>query len=128
MRRILAKSLIAGMKINTTHNDVNQGDDDYEFLGFTDDKQKYGQDINSDTAEVKFKSSKELLKHYGVKTFKALEELQDENEYGLQSYMIIRDLETNEVGPWFYLFKGRWSRGSGAEPLSFTLLEDFEEA
>lgn len=127
MKTITSRSLISGMKVNAAYNDTNQGDDDYEFLGFTGDKYKYGEDEFGNTAEIKFKSSKELLKHYNVKSFKALEELQDKNEYGFRSHMVVRDLKTDKIGAWFYLHHGRWSRGSGAEPLSFTLLEEFEK-
>jgi len=33
--------------------------------------------------------------------------------------MVARDLEDGKEGPWYYLFNGRWSRGSGAEALTF---------
>ena len=123
MKTITSKQLVAGMKINATYYNCSiERSDDYEFLGFTDDKVAYGEG-----AKVSFKSSKELLKHYNVKTMKELEKLQDENEYGYSSRMVVKDLKTGEIGPWFYLFEGRWCRGSGADKLSFKLIEEKKE-
>jgi len=120
-RRITSKSLTKGMKVAASYNKYNQGFDIYEIIGFTGSDEKYGE------GGVKFDSAKELLKAYGVKNFKQLEALQDENEYGCHSYLEVRDLNTGEQGPWFYLFEGRWSLGSGAEALSFVEVEEFDQ-
>ena len=105
-----------------SYNAYNQGADIYEFLGITDDSTKYGESFKKSN-KIAFKTVRDCLKYYKVSSLKALEELQNENEYGYHSYMCVKDLLNGDSGAWFYLFKGRWSRGSGAEPLSFTLLE-----
>lgn len=105
-----------------SYNQVNQGANIYEFLGITDDSTKYGEQFEKN-GKIAFKTVKECLKYYKVSSLKALEDLQDKNEYGYHSYMCVKDLIDGDEGAWFYLFRGRWSRGSGAEPLSFTLLQ-----
>ena len=85
-----------------------------EIQGFTADDEQYGK------GGVEFTSAKDLLDHYGVKSMKALEELQDHNDYGYCSYLVVKDLETDEEGAWLYLFKGRWAIGSGAQTVTFT--------
>lgn len=84
-----------------------------EVLGFTGDDKKYGD------GGVKFKSQKEMLAHYSVKSLKALEELQNKNEYGMHSYMVVKDLDSGDSGPWLYPYKGAWVVGSGANRVSF---------
>ena len=116
-RNIQGRTIAKGMLVLASYNDANQGADLCEVLGFTGDDEKYG------NGGVKFDSVKDLFTHYGVKSLWALEELQDEKEYGYASYMVVRDLDTGESGSWFYLYEGRWCRGSGAEPLSFTLMQ-----
>ena len=118
-----AKKAIQGNKLEkdqivfASYSSTNQGAQIYKIIGFTSDDEKYGD------GGVKFNSAKELLAHYKVSSLKELEELQDKNEYGKQSYLVVKDLGDGDEGPFFYLHKGRWSRGSGAEPLSFTLVE-----
>lgn len=107
-----------GQIVLASYSSTNQGAQVYEILGFTDDDKKYGD------GGVKFDSVKDLLKAKGVATLKELEALQNKNEYGLRSYIVVRDLDDKEEGPWFYLYKGSWSRGSGAEKLSFVLLKE----
>ena len=116
-RRIKTTSLKKGMIVAASYNRYNQGMDIYEFLGVTDDMSKYGEH-----PKKVFSSVRECLKFYNVKTLKQLEDLQSTTEYGKASYLLVKDLESGKSGPWFYLFKGRWSRGSGAEPLSFAKL------
>lgn len=123
VKAVKVSELTPGMLVLGAYNKYNQGIDLYEFLGFTDDTTKYGDQFEKH-GKIAFKTAKEMLKHYKVKTFKELEELQRKNEYGYGSYMCMRDVESNETGAWFYLFKGRWTRGSGAEPLSFTQVKE----
>jgi hypothetical protein len=59
-----------------------------------------------------------------VKSLADLETKQDLLEYGFHSYMVCKDLNDGQEGPWFYLHDARWSRGSGAEALSFVLMEE----
>jgi len=110
---VQGRSLAKGMVVLASYNEGNQGADLVEVLGFTSDKEHYGE------GGVAFESAKEMLKHYGVKSLQELEDLQDKNEYGYHSYLVVRDLNDDEEGAWYYLYEGRWARGSGAEKLSF---------
>ena len=116
-RNIQGRTVAKGMVVLASYNAYNQGANLYEVLGFTGDDHKYGK------GDVMFDSVKDIFKHYGVKSLKVLEELQNKNEYGKSSYMVVRDLHSGDEGAWFYIFEGRWCRGSGAEPLSFTLMQ-----
>ena len=84
-----------------------------EVLGFTGNDKKYGE------GGVQYNSQKELLAGNNVKNLKELEELDDKNEYGYHHYMKARDLVNKEEGAWLYVYKGRWSIGSGADKVSF---------
>ena len=105
-----------------SYDQYNQGANIYEFLGITDDSTKYGEQFKKN-GKIAFKTVKECLKYYKVSSLKALEDLQNKNEYGYHSYMCVKDLINGDEGAWFYLSRGKWSRGSGAESLSFTLLQ-----
>lgn len=106
----------------STYNQFNQGAEIHEFVGITDDSTKYGEQFEKQK-KVTFKTVKDCLRHYKVSSLKALEELQRKNEYGYQSYMCVKDLIDGDSGAWFYIYQGKWCRGSGAEKLSFTLLK-----
>lgn len=116
-KTVKADDLAKGMLVLASYSSTNQGAQVYEILGFTDDDKKYGE------GGVKFNSARELYKAKKVTNLKDLEALQNKNEYGMHSYMVVRDIEDKEEGAWFYPFKGKWSRGSGAEALTFTLVE-----
>ena len=119
VKAVPAQKLEAGMIVLGNYNSTNQGANIYEIKGFTGDEKKYGE------GGVKFKTTAELLKHYEVSSLKALYAKQDEQDHGMHSYLYCKDLEDNDEGPWFYLNQsGRWCYGSGAEPLSFTLVEE----
>ncbi len=111
--RVSSKSLKPGDIIGATYKATNEGADVYEFIGFSGTEKEYGE------GGKKYNTLKEVFESEGVHSNKELEEKQDKNKYGNETYMIVKDLETGEQGPWFYLFKGRWSRGSGAEALTF---------
>jgi len=81
------------------------------FLGFTDDTQQYGKG-----SKISFKTQKELLTHYKVKTLAQLEALQDKNEYGYHSYMILKMVSGQVFNS--YVFKGKWTIGSGADKIT----------
>ena len=117
---IKSSQLQAGDYIIGFYNSYNQGADVYQFNGFTGHEKKYGE------GPVKFKNAKELFAAYGVKSYKELEEFQDQYEYGHASYMNVKDIDSGDEGSWFYLYKGRWARGTGAETLSFYLLKKQE--
>jgi len=116
-----------GMIVLATYNQVNQGTDLYEILGVTDWDPKYGE------GGVKFNSVKDAMRSAGVVTLKDLDEKTWEKAkrkwgtdegYGHGYYLVVKDLVSNDSGSWFYLYNGRWSRGSGAEKLSFVLMEE----
>jgi len=122
-KRLAGNALKKGMVVLAYYNSFNQGVDICKVLGVTGHEGKYGD------GGIKFNSVKECMNHYDVKTLKALEALQDENEYGHSSYLFVEDMEDvedtkNKRGPWYYLDEGRWCRGSGAEKLSFVLMEE----
>lgn len=116
---VRGNTLKRGMKLSASYSKVNEGTDYLEVLGFTGNDQKYGE------GGVKYNSIQEIFRvTRGVSTLKQLEEHDNKNEYGYHHYMVARDIDPNstakgEEGAWYYIFEGRWSRGSGAEPLSF---------
>lgn len=122
VKNLTGLAIAAGQVVIARYNSFNQGVDICKILGVTDMETKYGD------GGIKFKSVKEALMHYQVKTLKELEALGDEKEYGHGCYLYVEDMEDVEHqykrGPWYYLDEGRWCRGSGAEKLSFSLMEE----
>ena len=112
-KMVRGNTLKRGMKLAAFYNAVNEGVDYIEVLGFTGNDQKYGE------GGVKYNSAKHMLQANSVKTLKHLETKDNTREYGYHHYMVAKDLEEGNEGPWYYLYNGRWSRGSGAEALSF---------
>ena len=112
---ISSTKLEPGMFVLISYNSTNQGADIYEFMGYTDDPNK--QDV------VKYKTIQELKDKYKVASLPKLENVELDNS-DIDFAMIVKDVKTEEVGGWFYLYEGKWSRGSGAESLSFTLIEE----
>lgn len=118
VKPVRGNTLKAGMLLLATYNQFNTGADLVEVLGFTDTDVAYGE------GGVVFKDVKDVFKKEGVSSLKALEIKQNLNEYGHHTYMVVRDVDGGDSGARYYLFEGRWSRGSGAEALSFTLMEE----
>jgi len=119
-KKVKGGSLQKGMKVAAAYNHYNQGVDFVEILGVTGTEKKYGE------GGVKFKSVKDAMKSIGVKSLKAMEDWQDNSglEYGHHFYLYCKDLQTGDEGAWYYLYEGRWARGSGAEKLSFVTLKE----
>lgn len=108
--RMNGGALKKGDVVFAAHDQYNTGAELYEVLGFgKDDK-------------VKFDSVKAAYAQTGTKTLKELEAWNDENTKD-EVRLIVRDLNGGEEGDFFYLFQGRWSYGSGAEPLTFIKVE-----
>jgi len=120
-KQIRGNRLKRGMKLAAFYSRHNEGVDYIEVLGFTGNHEKYGE------GGVKYNSVQDIFRaHRGISTLKALEASDNEKEYGYSHYMCARDIDPksnatgqDREGCWYYLFGGRWSRGSGAEPLSF---------
>ncbi len=113
IRNLTGVALSKGQIVLAAYNEYNQGADVYEILGFNLGGK------NED--EVVFSSVKELLSHAGYKSLAALDAA------GGDARMVVKDLDSGESGGWFYIYKGRWARGSGAEKLSFILAKKVEE-
>lgn len=113
VKSVAGNKLEKGMVVMASYNSTNQGAQIYEIKGFTDAVEKYGE------SGVKFDSIDAVFKANKVTSLKALMDLEDKNEYGRHTYMVVKDLEDNDEGAWFYLYKGSWARGSGAEKLTF---------
>ena len=106
-KNIIGSKLEQGQTVLASYDGYNQGAQVYEIKGFTD----------SEDEKVNFKTMKDVFDKYKVKTLKSLEESADD------LYMVVKDLESGEEGAWFYIYKGRWCTGSGADKLSFSLVE-----
>lgn len=139
---LTASSLRKGMKVAASYNAYNHGIDIVEILGVgTEDK-------------IMFDSVKEAMKAMGVKSMRALSDL-DERKPAIDDHDVVVPLEVptrlwvktlgegrtggrqvhefdinwlslekqqQESGPFYYIYEGRWARGSGAEKLSFTTI------
>lgn len=103
---VSGNALKKGDIVTGSYNHYNQGMDLYEILGVTD----------RDDEKPNYDSVKAVMQKYGVSSLKGIEELDN----GDKIYLVVRDLEDGDEGAWFYVFKGRWCRGSGAEALTFT--------
>jgi hypothetical protein len=120
VRMVRGNTLRRGMLVSASYKQFNEGTDYVEILGVTGNDEKYGE------GGVKYNSVKECLQANGVRSLKQLEEKDNEGEYGYSHYLVAKDLlakeddpEDHKSGAWYYLFEGRWCRGSGAEALSF---------
>lgn len=109
--------LVAGMKLAYEYDNWEPVRYFIEVLGFTGWDQAYGK------GGVKFASVKEVLAAEGVRGLKALGAKQNKNEYGHGSYMVAHDLQDGSEGAWFYLYQGKWARGSGVDQCLFYRLE-----
>ena len=121
---VRGNSLEKGMVVLGRHGDHY---DLYEVLGISDKTEKYG------NGGVAFDTVKEAFKSAGVRSLKALEDAEGSGEeYGHGYYLWLRDLGSvpegvDREGGWGYLYNGRWSLGSGANPVSWTRLRSIEE-
>ena len=113
-KAVRGNALRRGMLVSARYNRFNQGEDFIEILGVSGDEKKYGE------GGIKYNSVKECLQANGVRSLKELEEKDRHNEYGYHHYLFAKDIIDGDSGPWYYLSEGRWCRGTGAEPLSFT--------
>jgi hypothetical protein len=128
LRPISYRSMKVGNIYGDSYHATNAGYDVFEFLGYSDIDEKYGE------GGVKFQSINEVYRKYGVRSLQALTdkcyEIAKRNygtdAYGHDIYMWEKFLEETmpEPGGYYYIFEGRWCRGSGAEPLTFWEVEE----
>lgn len=113
---IQGKRLARGMKVAASYDQTNQGTDFVEILGVTGNDETHSE-------QVKYNSVMEALRANNVRTLAELEQIDrqadKEKGYGHHHYLCVKDLKDGDTGCWYYLFRGRWARGSGAEKLSF---------
>lgn len=128
VRQLTAALLEKGMLVAGTYKKDNQGVDFFEVLGVTDVDVKYGE------GGPVFDSVKQAREKYDLKNMREMESFDGDLPYGHRLRLWARDLTPamkdvgyEEEGAWYYLYKGRWSRGSGAEQLSLVLLEEVPE-
>jgi len=98
-------SLVRGDKIR-----LDEDFSDIEtFLGFTDDSSKYGE-----SPKHVFANWREVKAFYNVTSMRALEALQDKNEYGMGTYIQTRDETDGTINSYYYIFEGAFVWGSSA--------------
>lgn len=119
-RELRYAQLERGMKVACFYSSFNEGVDVCEVLGYSGNDAQYGD------GGIKYNTIQDVFADNKVKSLRELEQLEDKNEYGYATYMWLRDLQPtpgyDDSGPWYYIFKGKWSRGSGAEAISFVEL------
>jgi hypothetical protein len=108
--RTTGSQLKKGDIVFAVHDQYNTGAEMYQIMGFGKD------------STVKYDSVKAAYAGTGVKTMKALEEFNSKNPKD-EVRLIVKDLNDGDEGDFFYVSQGRWSYGSGAEPLSFIKVE-----
>lgn len=95
-----------------------------EILGFTGASEVSLADREQQRT-VRWASVKEALQAAEVTSLKALDKR--ESRYEHSTHMVARDLQDGSEGAWFYLYKGKWSRGSGADQCLFYRLDQVEQ-
>lgn len=131
--QVRGNALEKGMQVLATYNQYNQGAEAIEILGITDDNDA----IKGSREKVVWTSVRAMLKAKGFTSLKALYDshlkvaqdfYQAQRAGKIPKYekldqgnpvLYTRDMTNDDEGAWYYLFEGRWARGSGAEKLSF---------
>lgn len=120
MTTIRVNKLTPGTKLTLRYtNGGTERCSEDTFLGFQ---------VEDGANKLHFDTLPEVYAYAKVKSLKALEEW--EAPYSREPvdrrrvYMITRDDETRSFGAWYYVYNGRWCRGSGADALSFSAREN----
>jgi hypothetical protein len=115
IRKIQYKSMVPGGIYGESYNAYNTGFDVFVFDGFSDVTPKYGE------GGPRYPNITAIQQKYDVHNLNQVEYLGDklDMEYGHGIYLCTTSLTMGLSGCYYYVFKGRWSRGSGAEPLTF---------
>lgn len=120
--QVKTTNLKKGMRLGCAYNSTNTGVEFVEILGLTDADDKYGE-----SGKVRFDSVKDAMAHYKVGSLAGLEKLdKPEGEHEDTPRLVCKDLNDNSTGAWYYLYKGRYVRGSGAEALTFYEFAEIE--
>jgi len=101
--KIPYKQLVPGTKYADSYNRFNDGMEIMVFNGFSSEGKLYS-------------SMGEIFAKYGVRSLRALEDMKADVRMNCS--------DGKHTGNWFYIFEGRWSRGSGAEALTFWSIEE----
>ena len=101
--KIPYKQLVPGTKYADSYNRFNDGMEIMVFNGFSSEGKIYS-------------SMGEIFAKYGVRSLRALEDMKADVKMNCS--------DNKHTGNWFYIFEGRWSRGSGAEALTFWSIEE----
>ena len=133
---ITYRSMQAGQLYGDSYHATNAGYDVFTFLGYSDMDGKHGE------GGVKFQTIQEVFQKYKVRGLNELSEKCDRlakrryptDSYGHDIYMW-EEFVTSEdsslkekPGGYYYIFNGRWCRGSGAEALTFWNVEEVQIA
>lgn len=118
INNISYKNMKPGNVYGGSYYQVNSGYEIFTFNGYTDVEGK---------TDVIFTDIRQIFKKHGVSSLKGLEELEIQSKGKINFGMncTIRNFDDTEMtGSYFYIFEGRWCRGSGAEKLSFWEVEE----
>jgi predicted phosphatase len=121
--RIPYKKMVAGRVYGGSYYQYNSGYDVFIFNGFSDFSKKY----RRDDAPPSFSTIQEVFTKYKVRSLKELERMKWDGDYDDGVNMNVTILGDNLwTGSPYYIFEGRFTRGSGAEKLSFWEVEEVE--
>lgn len=119
VKKVAGNALEKGMLVMGSYNAYNQGAHLYEIVDIIDRSDK----DDSYKKENAYPSVKAMLKAHDVTSLAELEKKETSADDSLRFSLFVKDLADGDSGPWFYLYKGAWVRGSGAEKLTFTQVE-----
>ena len=107
MKPVFYKQMIVGEIYGDSYHSTNSGYDIVKFLGFSD--------VDDENGPV-FSNIQQAMKTYRVTSLSSLNLATDG-----KVRMWIQDYEDGpgDKGGWYYVYKGHWARGSGAERLRF---------
>jgi len=123
-----------GMFIVATYKKYNVGAEFFRIEGFikerTSKNPTYKEDLNNEKEILeniieRYDTMKEMLFSNGCSKLEELETLEERSRklnVDFQFSILFRDVTDNgldKLGNYYFIYDGKWSRGSGAEPLSF---------
>jgi hypothetical protein len=110
IKTVNARTIEKGMLVMGSYNGSNQGAELYEILGVSSGKDK---------DKVAYDSVKEAMTDNKVSTLEAL-------DAAINCHLVVKDIDDGDTGGFFYVYRGAWARDSGAERVSFTLVEQIK--